>query len=64
MRVESSFFDKSSSRFILERARGLGILTFDKIRKIAFRIQNQQIQTKTAKYAIILSENIFVKNYI
>ncbi len=33
MRVESSFFDKSSVSFILERSRGLGILTFDKIKK-------------------------------
>ncbi len=33
MRVESPFFKKSSVRFILERSRGLGILTFDEIKK-------------------------------
>ena len=37
MRVESPFFDKSSSRFILTRAKGLGILTFDKIKKKAIQ---------------------------
>ena len=36
MRVESPFFDKGLSRFILPRARGLGILTFSKIKKTAF----------------------------
>ena len=36
MRTESPFFDKSPERFILTRARGLGILTFDKIKKIVF----------------------------
>ncbi len=36
MRVESPFSEKSSARFILTRARGLGILTFDKIKKIVF----------------------------
>ena len=35
MCVEASFFDKSSVRFILTRARGLRILTFDKIKKTA-----------------------------
>ena len=35
MRVESPFSEKSSVRSILTRARGLGILTFDKIKKIA-----------------------------
>ena len=33
MRVESPFSEKSSARSILTRARGLEILTFDKIRK-------------------------------
>ena len=36
MRVESPFSEKSSARSILTRARGLGILTFDKIKKKAF----------------------------
>ena len=36
MRTESSFFEKSSVRLILTRARGLRILTFDKIKKKAF----------------------------
>ncbi len=34
MLVESPFSDKSSARSILTRASGLGILTFDKIKKI------------------------------
>ena len=36
MRVESPFSEKSSARPILTRARGLGFLTFDKIRKKVF----------------------------
>ena len=36
MHVEAPISEKSSACFILTRARGLGILTFDKIRKIAF----------------------------
>ena len=36
MRVESPISDESSVRLILTRARGLGILTFDKIKKKAF----------------------------
>ena len=34
--VEAPLSDKSSTHFILTRARGLEILTFDKIRKKAF----------------------------
>ncbi len=64
MRVESSFFEKSSMRFILERSRGLGILTFDKIKKIAFECKKLQSETKNGKYAIIMSENNFVKKCI
>ena len=33
MRIESPFSEKSSVRSILTRASGLGILTFDKIKK-------------------------------
>ena len=36
MRVESPFSNKSSARFILTRARELGILTFGKIKKKVF----------------------------
>ncbi len=36
MRVEAPLFEESSLHFILKRARGLGILTFSKIKKIEF----------------------------
>ena len=36
MHVESPFSEKSSARLILTRASGLGILTFDKIKKKVF----------------------------
>ena len=68
MRVESPFFDKSLVRFILTRARGLDILTFNKIRKTEFSTQNQQIKTKTPKkpsfcQKFILLKNIYKKFY-
>ncbi|MCD8235120.1 MAG: hypothetical protein LUD00_00390 [Prevotellaceae bacterium] len=56
MRVESPISDKSSVCFILTRARGLGILTFDKIKKIVFQHKNIQNKTKSSKYTIILSK--------
>ncbi len=62
MRIESSFFEKSSSRFILERSRGLGILTFDRIKKIVFLAQNQQIKTKTIKNSSFCQKFILLKN--
>ncbi|MCD8237002.1 MAG: hypothetical protein LUD00_10210, partial [Prevotellaceae bacterium] len=45
----------------LTRARGLGILTFGKIKKTAFKKQNQQKAANQIKSTIILSENNFVK---
>ena len=56
MRVESPFFDKSLSRFILPRARGLGILTFNKIKKTAFIYKNQKKRFYLAQYSTILSK--------
>ncbi|MCD8237144.1 MAG: hypothetical protein LUD00_10995, partial [Prevotellaceae bacterium] len=56
MRVESTISDKSSVCFILTRARRLGILTFDKIKKIVFQHKNNQNKTKSSKYTIILSK--------
>ncbi len=57
MRVESSFFDKSSARFILTRARGLRILTFDKIRKTENKCKIRKTRIKTTKIVVILSKS-------
>ena len=46
MRVESPFSEKSLAQSILTRARGLGILTFDKIEKKENTLHNKQIKTK------------------
>ncbi len=70
MRVEAPFSEKSSARSILTRARGLGILTFDKIKKSALQHKIKQIKTKTTIYTCILSKqnipqkNIFKKNFM
>ena len=49
MRIESPFFDKSSERFILTRARGLGFLTFDKIKKKVYWYNFSKMQPKQLK---------------
>ena len=64
MRIKFPFFEKSSASFILKRSRGLGILTFDKIRKTVILQHIEQKKTENSKIAIILSENKTVKIYI
>ena len=65
MLVESPFSDKSSARSILTRASGLGILTFDKIKKIAQTHKIRKIETKMANKPVILSKpNTTKKNDI
>ena len=49
MRVESPFFEKSSAHFILTRAKGLGILTFNKIRKTLKLVFFLALHTKITK---------------
>ena len=56
MCVESPFSEKSSSSFILERSRGLGILTFGKIKKTADGDKINKDVTKTAITSAILSK--------
>ena len=57
MRVESPISDESSVRLILTRARGLGILTFDKIKKTAGKRKIGKIEIKTTEIAVILSKS-------
>ncbi len=56
MRVESLFFEESSAHLILTRARGLGILTFGKIRKKVKWMIFQQTISDIAKIICILSK--------
>ena len=56
MRVESPFFEKSSSCFILKRSRGLGILTFGKIKKIDKLCKIGGLEIKLVEYDVILSK--------
>ena len=63
MCAESPFFEESSARLILTRARGLGILTFDKIKKIVFMRDFVKCDFVLLKYTIILSKlNMPLKN--
>ncbi len=63
MRVESPFFEKSPARLILTRARRLGILTFDKIKKTEQTYKIRYFEAKTPKVHIISSKsNITQKN--
>ena len=57
MRAESPIFDESSARLILTRARGLGILTFDKIKKVANKCKIGKTGIKTTETAVILSKS-------
>ncbi|MBO5024914.1 MAG: hypothetical protein J6C86_02075 [Bacteroidaceae bacterium] len=56
MRVESPFSEKSSACFILERARGLRILTFGKIKKKVQRRKINKMKIKSNSMAVILSK--------
>ena len=56
MCVEAPISDKSSVRFILTRARGLGILTFGKIRKTENKCKIRKTRIKTTKIVVILSK--------
>ena len=56
MRVESSFFEESSSCFILKRSRGLEILTFGKIKKIVLMVLNKIFVIKSVICVVILSK--------
>ena len=62
MRVESPFFDKSSSRFILTRARGLGILTFSEIRKTLFGDKISNLELKILNITTFCQKIILLKN--
>ena len=57
MCAESPFSEKSSARLILERSRGLGILTFDKVRKTADKCKIGKTEIKTTETAVILSKS-------
>ena len=56
MRVESPFFEKSSVCFILERSRGLEILTFDKIKKVANCKYFEQNVIRLSEIVLLLSK--------
>ena len=56
MRTESPFSDKSSVSFILTRARGLGVLTFGKIKKIVFEWKICKIGSECWSTLFILSK--------
>ena len=62
MRVESPFFDKSSSRFILERSRGLGILTFGKIKKTEIWCRTSNLRQKQSYLLSLCRKIILLKS--
>ena len=57
MRAESPISGESSARLILTRARGLGILTFDEIRKTADKCKIGKTEIKTTEKVVILSKS-------
>ena len=56
MRVKSPFSEKSSARSILTRAKGLGILIFDKIRKMECGCDFDIFETEMAGFNVIMSK--------